>query len=93
MDQQLKSPPYLVRFGQREHNDVILNNRFSRNDQCYFDFNKETGELLLHDISENNDTQLYDPAEEHPRPQISKTRRQCVMVLSPDPYRDRSSKF
>jgi len=60
LDQQLKSLPYLIRFGRREHNDVILNHRFSRNDQCYFDFNKETRELLLYDISEKNDTELYD---------------------------------
>jgi hypothetical protein len=97
LDQQLKSPPYLARFGRHERNDVILNNRFRRNDQCYFDFNKETGELLLHDISENNDTQLYDivyvtteegEKEEPGRPHISKTRRQCVVVLAPDLYPD-----
>ena len=64
---------------------MILHNRFRRNDQCYLDFNKETEGLLLPDISENNDTQLYDPTGEQ-RPQISKTRPQCVVVLSPDPY-------
>ncbi|CZR52893.1 uncharacterized protein PAC_02770 [Phialocephala subalpina] len=90
LDQQLKTPPHLVRFGRRECNDIILNNRFSRNDQCYFDFNKETGELLLHDISEKNDTELYDVNEKgNPGPpQIWKTPRQCVVVLTPDPYRD-----
>ncbi|KAI1300448.1 kinase-like protein [Xylaria venustula] len=96
-DQQLKNPPYLVRFGRREHNDVILNNRFSRNDQCYFDFNKDTGELLLHDISEKNDTELRDVVvtfqngkkkEKPGGPQIWKTPRQCVVVLSPNPYRN-----
>ncbi|KAH8889934.1 kinase-like protein [Thozetella sp. PMI_491] len=98
LDQQPKSPPYLVRFGRREHNDVILNKRFSRNDQCYFDFNKDTGELLLHDISEKNDTELCDiiivtdkygnKTERPGAPQIWKTPRQCVVVLSPDPYAD-----
>ena len=95
LNQQPKSPPYLVRFGRREHNDVILSNRFSRDDQCYFDFNKDTGELLLHDISEKNDTELYDivvtyengnKKEKPGSPQIWKTPRQCVVVLSPDPY-------
>ncbi|TWU74326.1 hypothetical protein ED733_005936 [Metarhizium rileyi] len=58
LDQQPKNPPYLVKFGRGHQNDVVLNNYFSRNDQCYFDFNKATGELLLHDISERNDTDL-----------------------------------
>ncbi|KAK3369804.1 hypothetical protein B0T24DRAFT_681794 [Lasiosphaeria ovina] len=103
LDQQLKNPPYLVQFGRREHNDVILNNRFSRNDQCYFDFNKDTGELLLHDISEKNDTQLLDiiigtyqygrKQEEPGAPQIWKTPRQCVVVLGPDPYNKRDWKW
>jgi len=96
LDQQLKNPPYLVQFGRREYNDVILNNRFSRNDQCYFDFNKDTGELLLHDISEKNDTELCDivtvtdkhgkQKEEPGAPQIWKTPRQCVVGLNPNPY-------
>jgi len=60
LNQQLKSPPYLIRFGQREHNDMILNHHFSRNNQYYFDFNKNTKELLLHNISEKNDTELRD---------------------------------
>ena len=89
LDQQLKTPPHLARFGRRECNDVILNNRFSRNDQCYFDFNKDTGELLLHDISENGDTELFDMDEKGrlSHPQIWKTPRQCVVVLARDPYR------
>ncbi|KAK1250313.1 hypothetical protein MKX08_010316 [Trichoderma sp. CBMAI-0020] len=60
---------------------------------------KKLGKLLLHDISENSDTQLCEvvkvTTEEGEgekellgRPQISKTRRQCVVVLSPDLYRD-----
>ena len=91
LDQQLKTPPYLARFGRREFNDITLNNRFSRNDQCYFNFNEDTGELLLHDISEKNDTQLYDIDEKgRPgHPQIWKTPRQCVVVLTPDNKRDR----
>jgi hypothetical protein len=96
IDQRPKNPPYLVQFGRREHNDVILNNRFSRNTQCFFDFNQDTGELLLHDISERNDTELYDlvihtdqdgnDKEELGTPQIWKNPRKCVVVLSPDCY-------
>jgi hypothetical protein len=92
LDQQPKTPPHLARFGRRECNDVILNIRFSRNDQCYFDFNKETGELLLHDISEKGDTELYDIDEtkkdKKGRAQIWKTPRQCVVVLARDSYRN-----
>ncbi|KAK3692872.1 kinase-like protein [Podospora appendiculata] len=87
LDQQLKSPPCLARFGRREHNDVILNSRFSRNDQCYFNFNKDTGELPLHDISEKNDTQLFDVIDDnHGQAQIWKSPRQCVVVLAYEPH-------
>lgn len=95
LDQHLKSPPYLASFGRRDHNDVILHDRFSRNDQCYFDFNKATGELLLHDLSQKKDTELYDTAydvrngkEVLGPPQIWKTDRQCVVLLTRDPLRD-----
>ena len=89
LDQQPKTPPHLVRFGRHERNDVILNNRFSRNDQCYFDFNKETGELLLHDVSENGDTRLCEQKGlVVGLDQLWKRPRQCVVVLAPDPYRD-----
>lgn len=87
VDQRLKTPPHLARFGRRDCNDIILNNRFSRNDQCYFDFQKDTGELLLHDISEDAETELYDiDSVACECPQIWKTPRQCVVLLSPDPY-------
>ncbi|KAF4434327.1 IPL1-Ser/thr protein kinase [Fusarium austroafricanum] len=104
LDQESKSPPILVSFGRRDHNDVILNNYFHKTDQCYFDFNKETGELLLHDVSEDSDTQLTeiikvitnedeDEDEEEKEklgdPQISKIRRQCVVLLRPDLCRQR----
>lgn len=99
LDQNPKSPPHLARFGRHERNDVVLNQRFSRNDQCYFDFNKETGELLLHDLSANDSTELFDViysfVKETKRwerkaacAQMWKTPRQCVVVLSPDAYHD-----
>ncbi|KAK0710159.1 hypothetical protein B0T26DRAFT_679473 [Lasiosphaeria miniovina] len=62
----------------------------------------KTGELLLHDLSENHDTQLYEivhittedgEEEELGRPQISKTRRQCVLVLAYDVYNKRDRKW
>lgn len=96
LDQPLKNQPHLARFGQRECNDVILNNRFSRADQCYFDFNEDTGELLLHDISPDGSTELYaiDEKGRPDHPQIWKTRtpRQCVVMLAPDPYPDPENK-
>ncbi|OAA37863.1 protein kinase-like protein [Metarhizium rileyi] len=98
LDQQPKNPPYLVKFGRGHQNDVVLNNYFSRNDQCYFDFNKATGELLLHDISERNDTDLCAidiHIDEHGqerrfvgRPQIWKSPRKCVVLLSHDGNHD-----
>ncbi|KAF5962594.1 IPL1-Ser/thr protein kinase [Fusarium bulbicola] len=60
LDQESKNLPYLASFGRRHHNDIILNNYFPRTDQCYFEFNKESGELLLHDISKAGDTQLTE---------------------------------
>ncbi|KAG5761617.1 hypothetical protein H9Q72_010273 [Fusarium xylarioides] len=105
LDQESKSPPYLVSFGRRDYNDVILNRYFPRIDQCYFDFNKESGEILLHDISRDCDTQLTeirkinnededengdeDFKEELGIPLISEGRRQCVVLLGPDSYHDR----
>lgn len=97
LDQNLKSPSRFAIFGRRNHNDVIFSKSFSRNDQCYFDFNKESGELLLHDISEKKDTELCDVVETYQEneqfevpghPHIWKSHRQCVVVLSPDPYYD-----
>ncbi|KAJ4066331.1 hypothetical protein NW756_009834 [Fusarium oxysporum] len=86
LDQKSKSPPYLVSFGRRDHND-------------------ETGELLLHDISEYSDTQLTEiewitnededgdgdgeRKEKLGYSQISRVRRQCVVLLRPDLYHDR----
>lgn len=93
LDQEPKSHAHLVKFGRHPaNNDVILNRYFTtKHDQCYFDFNKETGELLLHDISGNGDTKLYDIAtvsnnygtieEERGQPQIWKAPRQCVVLL------------
>ncbi|KAK3901399.1 kinase-like domain-containing protein [Staphylotrichum tortipilum] len=50
-----------------------------------FDFNKDTGELLLHDISEKGTAQLYDMGDP-PCPQIWKAHRQCVVPLGRDLY-------
>lgn len=104
LDQQAKCLPRLASFGRRAtYCDVILDKGFSRNDQCYFDFHEETGELLLHDLSPGNDTQLREVvtplyAEEEKQMGrgvvqslgpflITKTPRKCVVLLSPDLYR------
>ena len=66
-------------------NDVILRD-FPNTDQCYFDFHPTTGELLLHDISKNDDTQLYKISNDKDKDkkgakQIYKSPRQCVVLL------------
>ncbi|KAK2739613.1 hypothetical protein FQN55_009349 [Onygenales sp. PD_40] len=78
LEQPSKTPSYLVKFGRASSNDVILGKRWSRNDQCYFDFNPRSGELLLHDISKRANTSLYQEAD---HPQIWKIPRQCVVLL------------
>lgn len=83
LNQAVKIPGRLVTFGRLPFtNDVILRSeRFSKTDQCYFDFHPTTGELLLHDISKDDDTQLYtidgDSTE-----QIWRSPRQCVVLLN-----------
>ncbi|KAI0185578.1 kinase-like protein [Xylaria flabelliformis] len=97
LDQKPNNPPWLASFGRRHgEDDVILGNNFSRSGQCYFDFNTETGELLLHDTSRKGDTQLYEveyvfeqgKIEECMRqPQIlGGPPRQCAVLLTDDPY-------
>ncbi|TPX06888.1 uncharacterized protein E0L32_002384 [Thyridium curvatum] len=88
-------PPVLASFGRREGYDVQLPLQFSRREQCFFNFNKESGELLLHDTSEKNDTQLQEilslPTKQEEgqdeEDEEEKTRRQCVVVLGADEYR------
>ncbi|KAK3326541.1 kinase-like protein [Apodospora peruviana] len=100
LDQESKSPPYLATFGRADERagvlcDVVLPQTFSRQRQCYFDFNKKTGELLLHDTSTRNDTNLY-VAELDARGKTTRGAaqignlppRQCVVLLSPDTYSD-----
>ena len=80
LEKQSKVPPYLVKFGRMRYtNDVILGKRWSKNDQCYFDFNQKTGELLLHDISKDGNSNLYD--KDMPQ-QIWKSPRKCVVLLT-----------
>lgn len=95
LDQAHKTPTQIARFGGHAHNDVVLPPTFfSRSDdQCHFSFNKETGELVLRDLSVDHSTHLY-PIEvvkgkkkESIECQLLKQPRQCVVLLSPDPYR------
>jgi hypothetical protein len=77
-----KVPGYLTKFGRQvSTNDVILPKEFSRTDQLYFDLHPETKEVLLHDISKHQDTQLYDI---NGVPQMVKIPRQCVVLLDRD---------
>jgi hypothetical protein len=74
-----KTPGYLVKFGRCvSTNDVILRNGWSKIDQCYFDFHLATGELLLHDVSTRENTQLWGKDRTG---QIRKSPRQCVVLL------------
>ncbi|KAK2810289.1 hypothetical protein FQN50_003020 [Emmonsiellopsis sp. PD_5] len=77
LEQPSKTPPYLVKFGRANSNDVILGKRWSKNDQCYFDFNPRSGELLLHDISTRANTSLYQRENE---PLIWRSPRQCAVL-------------
>lgn len=95
LDQHLKSPLYLASFGRRNYNDVILYNRFLRNDQYYFDFNKVIEELLLHNLSQKKDIELYDTAydiynkkEVLGSSQIQKTNQQYIVLLICNPLRN-----
>ncbi|CZR66030.1 uncharacterized protein PAC_15930 [Phialocephala subalpina] len=75
-----KQPGLLVKFGRIfETNDIILRSGWSRQDQCSFDLNRETGELLLHDLSTRQNTQLID--FKTGAVQIRKYPRQCVVLL------------
>lgn len=79
LDRKPKMPPFLARFGRTPAtNDVILGEGWSKNDQCYFDFNTETGELLLHDISARTNTRIAKPKERVD--QLQYTPRQCVVL-------------
>lgn len=92
LDQPHHNPPQIARFGRLSHNDVILpSNRFSRTDQCYFSFNKDSGELLLRDISEEGSTHLYllplgggKHQDTCLLTELEKQPRQCVVLLGPD---------
>lgn len=94
LDQPHNFSPQIARFGRLSHNDVILPPEVSaRTDQCYFSFNKDTGELILRDLSEDHSTHLYpfvlDKGKkvESNQCQLRKQPRQCVVLLCPDPYR------
>lgn len=95
LDQPHNHPPQIARFGWLSHNDIILpGNGFSRTDQCYFSFNKDSGELLLRDISEEGSTHLYLLSLGDGKLDISKAPclltevekqpRQCVVLLGTD---------
>jgi len=83
-DQPSKVPGQLVRFGRiPEINDVILGEHWSIADQCYFDFHRTTGELLLHDVSSRSNTVLWD---EGIPDQIGKSPRIGVVSLTREWY-------
>lgn len=95
LDQPHNHPPQIARFGPLSHNDIILpGNGFSRTDQCYFSFNKDSGELLLRDISEEGSTHLYllplgdGKLDISKAPclltEVEKQPRQCVVLLGTD---------
>ncbi|KAJ9421005.1 serine/threonine protein kinase [Fusarium oxysporum] len=65
LDQKSKSPPYLVSFGRRDHNDIT-----NEDEDGDGDGDGERKEKLGYS-------------------QISRARRQCVVLLRPDLYHDR----
>ncbi|KIH87765.1 hypothetical protein SPBR_04785 [Sporothrix brasiliensis 5110] len=85
-DQTAKIPSRLVTFGRLPFNSDILlrGNTYANTDQCYFDLHPTTGELLLHDISKNENTKLVDFGETQSSNQILRRPRQCVVQLESD---------
>ncbi|KAM4067316.1 kinase [Hirsutella rhossiliensis] len=82
LNQSAKILGRLATFGRLPFtNDVMLRNGcFSKTDQCYFDFHPTTRELLLHDISKCDDTQLYSTCQKSSK-HIDQSPRQCVVRL------------
>ena len=58
LDETARIPSRLVTFDRLPLAADIILREFPNTDQYYFDFYPITGELLLHDISKNDDTQL-----------------------------------
>jgi hypothetical protein len=74
-----KTPGVILKFGRCVlTNDVILGKGWSKMDQCYFDLHPVTQEVLLHDVSTRQNTQLWD---KDGTAQIRKNPRQCVVLL------------
>jgi hypothetical protein len=74
-----KIPGVLVKFGRCDlTNDIILGKKWSKFDQYYFDIHPVTKEVLLHDVSIRQNTQLYNI---NGTAQIRKSPRQCVVLL------------
>ncbi|KAL8941495.1 MAG: hypothetical protein Q9211_001800 [Gyalolechia sp. 1 TL-2023] len=81
-DPPSKVPGRLATFGRIPFaNDVILNQTWSKSDQCYFNIHPTTGELLLHDVSKRGNTRLHHGKDGIPD-QIWKSPRQCVVRLN-----------
>jgi hypothetical protein len=79
-----KTPGVLIKFGRCVlTNDVILGKGWSKIDQCYLDMHPVTQEVLLHDVSTRQNTQLWD---KYGAEQIRKSPRQCVVLLDREWY-------
>ncbi|KAH7176596.1 kinase-like domain-containing protein [Dactylonectria macrodidyma] len=79
LNQVAKVPDRLVTFGHMATSDIILrDDLFSTADHCYFDFHPTTGELLLHDISKVNKTELFHIGQNEVD-QLWTSPRQCVV--------------
>ncbi|KAJ9137663.1 Cell division control protein 15 [Pleurostoma richardsiae] len=83
LDQPAKIPSRLVTFGRFHFTNDIILHKFPNTDQCYFDFHPITGELLLHDISKDDDTQLFKIGKDNKKAeeQICTSPRRCVVLL------------
>ncbi|ERS98554.1 serine/threonine protein kinase [Sporothrix schenckii ATCC 58251] len=81
-DQVAKIPSRLVTFGRLPFNSDILlrGTAYANTDQCYFDLHPTTGELLLHDTSKNENTELIATVRPYDS-QILRRPRQCVVQL------------
>ncbi|KAI1347436.1 kinase-like domain-containing protein [Xylaria sp. FL0043] len=80
LDQKANHAPRLVSLGRNEESDIILGMNFSRLQQCYFDFNPDSGQLLLHNTDAKKKTRLLSLVQAIEDGKIVKRRGDSVMA-------------
>ncbi|KAI0814460.1 kinase-like protein [Xylaria sp. FL0064] len=85
LDQRPKHAPQLLSFGRNEESDIILGINFSRNQQCYFEFNTDSGQLLLHNTDTKKKTRLLSLVQAIEDGKIVKRRGDSVIAPGTEP--------